>query len=170
MPSKVLKICDNCGKEFERLATEVKYREKTQMCKHTYCSQECAGLARRSNKAQEDKRREKAEYDARRRILKREEIRLKKAEYYQRTRDPVKEREYRKANVSRHVEYCRRPEYKQYKREYDRQYRSKEYGEFSDCYLLLIDLQKETRARLDSTESLIQRDIHNKTLRRKRNA
>jgi hypothetical protein len=36
--------------------------------------------------------------------------------------------EYRKQRMHLHVEYCRRPEYRAWKREYDRKYRAKEFG------------------------------------------
>lgn len=98
------------------------------------------------------KKRRKSDYDARRRIEKGAELRAQKRDYYQRTRNPEKERERRQAGMARHVEYCRRPEYKAAKADYDSARRAQEYGPYADAYLLLLDLEREIRSRATSYE------------------
>lgn len=107
-----------------------------------YCSRACAGVGRRKGKTVEQKKASKRAYDAQRRIEMADQIREMKASYYQRTHDREKEAAYRKANMGRHVEYCRGAEYRAWKREYDRAYRAKqEFGEFWECALLVLDIR-----------------------------
>jgi hypothetical protein len=87
-----------------------------------YCSRHCAGMARRLSISVQEKKAAKAEYDLKYRAkMESEELRARKAAYYQRTRDPEKERTKRKARMHLHVEYCRRPEYRAQKSVYDRE-------------------------------------------------
>ena len=48
--------------------------------------------------------------------------------------------------MPKHVEYCRRPEYKAWKHEYDIQKAAEEFGEFGEAWRLLLDLEKEIRS------------------------
>jgi len=83
-------------------------------------------------------------YDARRRVEKADEIRAMKREYFKRTYDPVKAAAERKAKMPQHVEYCRRPEYKVWKCDYDKRYLArKKFGEFAEAALLLQDIERE---------------------------
>jgi hypothetical protein len=134
--------------------------------KPLYCDRECAGLARRVSV--EQKKEAKRLYDAQRRVERAAELRAEKAAYYQRTRDPVKEREVRRKNMGRHVEYCRRPEYRAYKADYDQQYRANEYGEFAEAYLLLLDLEREIRSRASSYERRKARGYYTRSAQQRR--
>jgi hypothetical protein len=141
--SKVVAFCEYCGGVVQQSQSSV--RRAIRDGRPLYCDRVCSGLARRVTPHQ--KKEAKRIYDARRRTEKAAEISVKKAAYYQRTRDPAKERERRLENMDRHVEYCRRPGYVAYKANYDRQYRAEEYGEFAEAYLLLLDLEREIRIR-----------------------
>jgi hypothetical protein len=113
-----------------------------------YCSRECAGLGRQKHKTVEQKKAEKSSYDARRRIEHGERIKAQKRAHHKAAYAAAKAAEYRKQRMPYHVEYCRRPEYRQWKKEYDRQYRAeKEFGEFADCFLLIQDIRNECLAR-----------------------
>src|SRR6185312_104718 len=136
-------FCQHCGAVVPQPQSSI--NRAIREGKPLYCNRTCAGLARR---VPPDRKKEaKRAYDAQRRVELAAEISAKKAAYYQRTRDPAKERERRLQNMDRHVEYCRRPEYVAYKQDYDRQYRAEEYGEYAEAYLLLLDLEREIRAR-----------------------
>lgn len=116
-----------------------------------YCGRECAGLGRRKGKSLEQRKAEKSAYDAARRVELADRIKAEKREYHLRTYDPVKAAEVRKRRMPYHVEYCRTPEYREWKREYDRKYRaSKEYGEFAECFLLVMDIRAECLSPDDS--------------------
>jgi hypothetical protein len=134
--------------------------------KPLYCDRTCSGTARRTPPDQ--KKEAKRIYDARRRVEKVAEISAKKAAYYQRTRNPAKERERRAANMPRHIEYCRRPEYRAYKADYDRQLRANEYGEYAETYLLLLDLEREIRSRATQYERLKARGYYTRSAQQRR--
>jgi hypothetical protein len=138
--------------------------------KPLYCNRVCFGLARRDpNPPTPDQKKEaKRAYDARRRTEKATEISATKAAYYRRTRDPVKERERRTENMGRHVEYCRRPEYRTYKAAYDREYRAKEYGEYAEAYLLLLELEREIRSQATSYERRRARGYYTRSAQQRR--
>jgi hypothetical protein len=89
----------------------------------------------------------KADYDKNRRTEKADEIKAKKKAAYAiwgpQHRDL--EREKRKDRMPLHIEYCRQPEYKEWKRKYDRKLRVSEYGEYAECYELLEQLVKEVK-------------------------
>lgn len=136
--------------------------------KPLYCDRTCSGMARRDRRTPEQKKEAKRIYDARRRAEKAAEIRVKKAAYYQRTRDPAKARERRLRNMDRHIEYCRRPEYRAYKADYDRQLRANEYGEYAEAYLLLLELDREIRSRATSYERLKARGYYTRAAQQRR--
>jgi hypothetical protein len=82
-----------------------------------------------------------------------ERLKKEKAERFKRTYDPEKARIERKKTMDGHVEYCRHPEYKAYKREYDRRYRAREdYREFWESFLLIQDLDREVHSRMTDYE------------------
>lgn len=92
-----------------------------------------------------EKRAAKAVYDREYRRKNRAMLKRKKAAYFKRTYDPVKAAIKRKKTMPRHVEYCRRPEYKAWKKEYDKRRRSKDFGEFAAAHNALLDLLEEIR-------------------------
>ena len=85
----------------------------------------------------------KAAYDREYRRKNRARLKAEKAAYFQRTYDPVKAAKERKKKMPKHVEYCRQPEYKAWKKKYDKHRRSKKYGEFAEAHQLLVELTKE---------------------------
>jgi hypothetical protein len=133
-----------------------------------FCGRVCFGLSRRIRKTIAQKKSEKAAYDREYRALNRIEIKRKKHEYFLRTYDPVAAAEERKKTMPRHVEQCRRPEYKEYKREYDRKLRASEYGEFAEAYMILLDVDREVNGRITDYETRVINGTLNKSLKRKR--
>jgi len=141
-----------------------------------YCGRVCSGLARRKPEklTGEAFRIAKAEYDRLRRAKLGEVLREKKRNAYyaaiERDEDLVRQKQkaYREKIMPRHIEYCRKPEYKAKKRQYDRQLRAQAYGPFADAYLLLQDIQGEISTRATRQEIYEQNGTVNKTLKRKR--
>lgn len=159
--------CAHCGKLSDRPAGHVN-RSRAQGLK-LYCGRRCSGLGRRKPKKPKAQRKlEKRLYDQERRIIKRDEIKAKKRAYNLANYDPEKERVKRKARMPRHVEYCRRPEYKRWKREYDRRYRASDYGPFAEAYLLTVDLNREIKGRMTTHEIKWQNETSNKAQFRRR--
>jgi len=126
-------------------------------------------LARRKNKSEALRREEKRLYDIEYRRKNRASLKAKKAAYFKRTYDPQKAAVERKKRSSKHVEYCRRTEYREWKRQYDRRYRAeKEYGEFADCFLLVMDIRNECLSQQSDYEIRLSKGTLNKRLKRKR--
>lgn len=156
--------CQHCGRIVRQ--SQVAINRAVREGKPLYCGRRCAGLARRVPPGQ--KKEAKRIYDADRRVKKAGEIRATKAAYFQRTYDPVKAREHRRANMGRHVEYCRRPEYREYKADYDRQRSAAQYGEYAEAYLLLLDLEREIRSRATSYERRKARGYYTRSAQQRR--
>lgn len=134
-----------------------------------YCNRTCAGLARRKHKTAAQKVEEKRLYDAEYRIKNATALKAKKAEYFQRTYDPATAAIERKKRMPHHVEYCRRPEYKAWKREYDAKYKAKaDYGEFWEAAILATEIDREVVSRITKEEVRAINGTRNKSLERKR--
>lgn len=115
-----------------------------------YCTKRCAGLGRRKNRSAKERKRLKAEYDRNRRERLHDRLKAEKKAAYAiwgpQHRD--KEREYRKKTMPRHVEYCRQPEYRAYKAEYDHQRKLSRFGSFVEAYQVLEELKKEIKKQM----------------------
>ncbi|WP_151721025.1 hypothetical protein [Acinetobacter ursingii] len=161
-------ICSHCSCSFERERAQAN-RTVNKSGGLVFCTKTCAGIHRRSNKTIEQKKLDKAEYDKQYRFKNSELLKVKKADYFQRTYDPEKASIERKKNMHKHVEYCRQPKYKAYKQKYDQCYRAKKlYGEFWQCALVLNRLEIEVRDRSDFTERATLKGTLNKLQSRKR--
>ncbi len=137
-------ICEQCGVYFERPNGQIG------RCGKMFCSMKCAGMARRKHRTDAEKKQIKARYDEKYRAINAQKIKSNKREYFAKTYDPRKARIARAKMMPRHVEYCRRPEYRKYKAKYDAQYNASEYGPFADAYRLYVELSKEIRQRCPS--------------------
>lgn len=159
--------CAHCDRENQRLTGEVNRARKRGA--PLYCDLKCAGLARRKNKTLAQKREEKRLYDERYRANNRALLKTKKAAHFQRTYDPVLAAVQRKARMPQHVEYCRRPAYRKWKQQYDRQYRAKKrYGAFWECFLLAMDIRDEVLSRQSDYEIRLEKGTFGKSQQRKR--
>ena len=162
-------ICGHCGQSTMRRNGDIT-RANTQG-KPLYCDKDCAGLARRRKVeiTPEQAKEAKRIYDAQYRAKNAAVLKVKKAAIYQRTADREKEREYRKANMHKHVAYCQRPEYRLRKSTYDRKYlANKKFGEFADAALILRDLESEISTRATRYEIYSTNGLLNKAQQRRR--
>lgn len=160
-------ICPHCDKKVEKPTSAVNRARLAGA--PIYCGRKCAGKGRRTHKTKVQKRAEKSAYDAVYRAKNLKLIKASKALYFKKTYDPVKAAKERKKNMSRHVEYCRRPEYRSYKRAYDSRYRAnKDYGPFADSFLILLDIDKEVNSRMSDYDVRIANGTINKKLTRRR--
>lgn len=135
-----------------------------------YCNRECAGYARRKPpKSVAQKKTEKAAYDAEYRVKNQELLRAKKAAYYRAHIDRDKEREVRKRRMPKHVEYCRRPEYRVKKKAYDRVHRSKKfYGPLWEVALLTQDIRNAVLEQATDYDIRLSKGGLSKSQKRKR--
>lgn len=161
-------VCAHCGNACEKSAGEVNRARSASL--NLYCDRRCSGLGRRKHKTKAQRIEEKRLYDAAYRAKNLSRIKAKKAAYFRATYDPEKARVERKKTMPRHVEYCRRPEYKRQKSEYDRQRRTQEYGAFAEAYQLTIELNREIKGRMTNEQIKWENQTANKTQKRRRQA
>lgn len=159
--------CAYCRREADKPTGEVNRARRR--AAPLYCGRLCMGLARQKHVPDAEKKRQKAAYDEAYRALNRETRKAQKAAYHKATYDPEKAREERKAKMPAHIEYCRQPSYRAWKRDYDRRYRTqKEYGPFWEAASLLFDVEEEVRSRATDYEIRVANGTLNKALQRKR--
>lgn len=165
--------CNYCGKTFNVKENNIGQRRKSiRLGLPIYCNKICAGLARRTNETIEEKKANKQWYDLFiRESMTDDERNLKTLQalvlfHMDYAANPDKYRQERQRKMPAHVEYCRQPEYKKYKKRYDEQYRAKKnFGEYWECAIILKNLDNE----IDYRESKRQNKIYNKsTTKRKR--
>lgn len=111
-------ICYWCGKPVWKEAGAINRAKKEGM--NLFCNKRCFGMDRRKNKSKDQKVSEKRIYDQRYRAKNIAIIKARKAAYYAANHDREKEAAWRKANMRKHIEYCRTPRYKKWKLEYDK--------------------------------------------------
>lgn len=159
--------CAHCGNPVNRPSGEI--NRALRLGNPIYCDRACAGLGRRKNYTEAEKKEIKRLYDIEYRDKNREARKAKAKEYFKRTYDPAKAAVERKKNMPRHIEYCRRPEYKVWKKNYDRLYRLRvRFGDFAEAAMLLQDIEQEVDSRSTFTERESIKGTLNKSQRRKR--
>jgi hypothetical protein len=164
--------CAQCGRIFE--AETGRVNRAVKIGAPLYCGRVCAGLARRLKNppTEEQRRAAKAAYDAERRNgPKRAEILAKKMNHYYSNHERLKAEQaiYRAAHMHRHVEYCRQPEYRVKKAEYDRRRRAElNFGDFSEAALLLADIEREIAEHASKYEIYLTNGTINKAQQRRR--
>lgn len=159
--------CPQCQREVDKPVGAVNRAAK--LGAPIYCGKPCSGLARRIYKAKTQKVAEKKLYDEEYRRKNRERLKAEKAAHFRRTYDPVKAAIERKANMAKHVAYCQRPEYKQWKQQYDQQFRARKmFGPFAESFLLLQEIEKEIASRMSRYDIYMANGTINKWLKRRR--
>lgn len=160
--------CAHCGKQSDKSAGHINRARAAGL--NLYCNRRCSGLGRRDGKTVAQKREEKRLYDIEYRAKNLKRILAGKAEYHKRTYDPVKAAVVRKKRMPYHVEYCRQPWYRAWKRDYDARYRALKLGAFAEAYRLTIELNQEIKRRYNHGEIKYQNGCTNKSQRREREA
>jgi hypothetical protein len=117
-----------------------------------YCGKACAAEARRTNTAPEIKKALKAAYDQEYRVRTNRNEKRREAYYANHEEALAAATAQRKRRMPKHVEYCRRPEYKAYKVEYDKARNEAEYGDWAESWRLLQDLEQEIRSQATAYE------------------
>lgn len=161
--------CDYCGKTIHKYAGHINRAKK--MGAGIYCDRKCAGLRRRTNETLEEKKVHKQWYDLFIRESMTEDEKIYKSFnalvlfHLDYQANPEKYRQERQRKMPAHVEYCRQPKYKKYKKEYDLNYRAKkDYGEFAEAAVVLFKLEDAIDVRLAKKEN----GLINKSQKRKR--
>lgn len=142
--------CMHCLGAFEREPGQVRNSARQ------FCSQRCAGFARRKPKLPKAQRAAlKAEYDRNYRKMNAARLKREKAAWFQRNYDPEKQRKKNAARMPEHVVYCRKyyadPKRKAHKVRYDQTRRGLlSYGEWNEAWRLLLRLERAIRKRTPS--------------------
>lgn len=141
--------CVYCGKTFTPKSTGQFYRS-IRLGLNVFCGRKCAGLNRRTHETPEEKKVYKQWYDLFIRASRTEDEKilfslqalvLFHLDY---RANPEKYREERQRRMADHIEYCRQPGYRKYKKEYDEQYHAKKkYGEYWEAAIILNKLENE---------------------------
>lgn len=166
--------CHWCGKSLDLsdLKTRARFYKARNAGLNLYCDRACAGMARRNHNPPTEVQRKEAKrlYDAQRRSERLEELRKQKRDYYVANRERILAQmvAYRKEHMPRHVEYCRRPEYREWKKGYDHKHESSKYGEFGDEFRLLQELEKEIRSRATAYELLVAKGYYMRSSQQRR--
>lgn len=159
--------CCQCGAKLDRVAGHVNRARKLGM--KLFCNKRCFGLSRRLERTKAEKVAAKRLYDIEYRRRNRATLRAKKAAYHQATYDPVAAAKHRKTRMPYHVEYCRRPDVKAKKHQYDkRRYHAGTYGPWAEVSMLLQDLDAEIASRMSDYEVRLANGTLNKRLQRRR--
>ncbi len=139
-------VCANpaCAKPFMKENGAIKVaRDKGA---NLYCCHLCARAVRKLYRAEEERRRLKAEYDRTYRAANLQKRKAYAAERHKRTYDPQKARLERSKNMTRHIEYCRSSKNREYKKRYDNaRVGEKEYADYAEAYKLLLQLERAIR-------------------------
>jgi hypothetical protein len=159
-------LCGWCRQQVQQPTAKLNIALREQ--RPVYCNKDCAGMARRSGKTEAEKKAEKREYDKAYRAANFERIKAEKAAWFQANYDPAKASVERKARMHLHVEYCRRPEYRAKKAEYDRKRRFQEFGPFADAAMVLDQLEKEIRARASWYEVAVAKGYFTRNAQKRR--
>lgn len=157
--------CAHCGKKVEKSTGHFNRAKK--MGLKLFCSFKCFGLSRR--KSIEEKKVAKAEYDRILRIVKADELKKQRHEYFKKdyAANPEKYRAIRKAKYQKHLQYLRQPKYKNYKHDHDKRYHAKKkYGKYWEAAIALHNL----RGIVDNRKAKADQKSINKSQNRKRYA
>jgi len=158
--------CGYCGAVVRQSSTAINRAIKFN--KPLFCNKACVGLNRRTNKAVSQKKADKKVYDAAYRKKHLARLKAQKAARFKVTYDPVAAAVERKARMPHHIEYCRQPQYRAYKAKYDLKRRAASWGEFSEAWLTLNELEKEIGTRISRYEIYQQNGTLSKSTQRKR--
>lgn len=156
-------ICPHCKKEADIKNGYINRARKLGVPR--YCSKKCSGLARKIYRTESEKKLIKKNYDKQYRD--RGYVYMIKAVrfFYDYENNPEKYRTIRRKKQKAHNEYCRRPEYREYKKEYDHAHKHKlKYGEFWEAASILTKLNEI----LPSKQIKYNQGLINKSQKRKR--
>lgn len=160
-------ICPECSRRAWKQVGAINRASKIKA--PLYCGRACAGIGRRKNKSVAQKKAEKAAYDEAYRVKNFDRLKAQKAAHFKRTYDPEKNKLRVKLRMPQHIEYCRRPEYREQKRRYDRAHKAqKHYGPWWQAAMVLLDLQAEVASRMTRYEIYQQNGLLNKSTSRRR--
>jgi len=128
MPIGTVKVkCCTCGKVVKKNVGHVNMSKK--MGLKFFCNQKCFGVSRRHNKTEAQCKEEKRLYDIQYREKNEERLKKRRHDWFMQdyAKNPEKYKKERQRRYPKHLEYLRKPEYREYKKDYDVKYLAKKY-------------------------------------------
>lgn len=167
--------CSYCGKHSMKENGSITRALK--LGANLFCNRTCAGLGRRNNKTDQERKEEKRLYDIEYRADNSELLKVKKAKYFQEQYNPeleaVKRKQYKADYPEREqarLAHMATPECKMLKKKYDRKYKAVEkYGEeWADCAVLALEIRDECLSKQTAYEIRLNAGTLNKSQHRRR--
>jgi len=132
--------CFYCGKRFYRNPAHI----KRYGCKLSFCSQKHFGLSYRTGKSKKQLKEEKQLYDVEYRRINKKHIKATHKTYNESPNGRAMQKRNRDKFKNYHLEYCRTPEYRRWKKASDEIYRAKKFfGEWWECMILVKKIKSE---------------------------
>lgn len=157
--------CEHCGKPLEKSTGHVNRARKVGM--KLFCNRICFGLNRRVQRTTEQKKEIKRLYDIEYRKKNHDYVEARRKAYEKSPAGRAMQKRNREKFKQHHLEYCRTPEYKAWKKNYDKVNHAKyNYGEFWEANLILNEI--ETVIEPERKETKVQKGTYNKSQKRKR--
>lgn len=155
--------CNHCGKSVEKQTGHVNRAKK--LGNGLYCDQVCSSASRRHGKTLSQLKEEKRLYDIEYRKKNGEFRKQQMIKYNSSPAGRAMQKRNREKFKQSHAEYCRTPEYRKWKKEYDKKHVAKQkYGEFWESAIILNDIQSE----VDNRAAKLELQLINKLQKRKR--
>ncbi len=160
-------ICAYCNNKSEKSSSSVNLAKRINA--PIYCSRKCSGLGRRDTRTKKEKVEAKRLYDQKYRLNNFSIIKSKKQAHAKTESGRQMQKRNRDKMKNFHLEYCRTPEYRKWKAEYDKKHlANKQYGEFAEAALTLRSLETEITSRITKTEIYANNGTLNKKQSRRR--
>lgn len=154
-------ICKHCGIEFEKSSGHLNRANKLGV--PVFCSKQHFWESRRIERSNEEKKAVKAKYD--KEYHKTEKRKASARRYNSSPIGRAMQKRQREKQKQAHLEYCRTPEYRAWKKQYDENYQAKRsFGEFYESGILL----KKIAYLVDNREANQLKGTYNKSQKRKR--
>lgn len=164
------RACTQCGVAIAKSVSAV--NRATRIGAPLFCGRSCFHASRRVEKDAATKRAEKAAYDRARRAALADKLRSEKrvAYYARHSENLAKQAIYRSrpGHQQIHNAYLARPEQRAKKRDYDSKLRESEYGEFSEAWRLLLELETEIRSRATAYERRVANGYYTRNAQKRR--
>ncbi len=155
--------CPHCGNQVLKSIGHINRALKLGV--PIYCSRVCSGLARRVNRTEEEKKKIKADYDAKYRFT--DKSKESKKRYNQTPEGRATQKRNREQQKENHRKYIQSEEYRKWKQAYDQKYHSKKkYGDFWEASIILQRIEEIVLPEKDQIR--IQNGTCNKSQKRKR--
>jgi len=155
--------CSHCGEDCEKTVGHINRALK--LGSLLFCDRICFGLSSRKWNSEAEKKKQKKIYDQKYSKTNKDRIKSRMRTYNSSPAGRAMQKRNREKFKQAHLEYCRTPEYKKWKKDYDLKYRAKKnYGEYWQAFVFLLQIENE----IEKRQVKQQLGLYNKSINRKR--